>query len=56
MAAIALGVVMNSSPRRSLVHEIAAILIYVGLFVLCSQFSNRWFLRPGDLKWVTFPH
>ena len=49
-ALVAIGVVMNNSPRRSTAHQIAAALIYAGLFLLATQFSNRWFLKPGDLK------
>ena len=47
---IALGVILNNFPRRSIAHQIAAVLIYTGLFLLTSQFSNKWLLRPGDLK------
>ncbi len=49
-AIVSLGVILNNFPRHSIEHQAAAVLIYVGLFVLTSQFSNSWFLRPGDLK------
>jgi hypothetical protein len=48
-ALIALGVLLNHSPRRSLAHTVAAVLIYGGLFVLASQFSRAWVLRPGTI-------
>jgi len=49
-ALIALGVLLNHSPRRSIAHTIAAILIYGGLFVLASKFSRARVLRPGTIS------
>jgi hypothetical protein len=46
-AAIAVGLLLNNSAKRSLTHDVAGFLIYAGLFVLSSQFSDRWPLRPG---------
>ncbi len=49
-ALIAVGVIMNGSQRRSPIHDIASLLIYVGLFVLTTQIHRGWFLNPADLK------
>ena len=48
-ALIALGVLLNHSPHHSIAHTIAAVLIYGGLFVLASQFSRAWTLRPSTI-------
>ncbi len=49
-ALIAVGVIMNGSQRRSPIHDIASLPIYVGLFVLTTQIHRGWFLNPADLK------
>lgn len=49
-ALIAIGVVLNGSRHRPAIHDIASLLIYVGLFVLTTQIHRGWFLNPADLK------
>ncbi len=41
---------VNDASNKPLAHQTATVLIYTGLFVLSVQFSDKWFLRSGDLK------
>ena len=50
LALLALGALLNNAPRHSLGHRLAPVLIYAALFVLASQFSDKWFLRPGQIS------
>jgi hypothetical protein len=45
---LATGVSMNQAPNRSTMRSAAAVVTFLALFLLASQYTSRWLPRTGS--------